>query len=74
VKSKVAVIKSKPETVIHDIEILMEMAGFQGALPKNKITILKDNIPWHFPSPSVNMTPPATGRDDSGIEKAIKRL
>lgn len=55
-KPKVAVIKTKPETVIEDIERLMEMASFQD-LPKNRTTILKDNISWHFPFPGANTTP-----------------
>jgi len=55
-KSKVAVIKTKPKIVIEDIERLMDMADFQ-ALPKSKTTILKDNISWHFPFPGANTTP-----------------
>lgn len=55
-KPKVAVIKTKPETVIEDIERLMEMAGFQD-MPKDKTTILKDNLSWHFPFPGANTTP-----------------
>ena len=55
-KSKVAVIKTKPEIVIEDIGRLMSMAGFQD-MPKGKTTILKDNISWHFPFPGANTTP-----------------
>ena len=56
VKPKVAVIKTRPETVIEDIEKLMTLAGFQ-RLPKDRPTILKDNISWHFPYLSANTTP-----------------
>jgi len=35
----------------------MEAAGFAQALPKDKTTILKDNISWHFPYLSANTTP-----------------
>ena len=56
-KSKVAILKSKPETVLRDIERAMRMAGVDHALPKNKGTILKDNISWHFPYISANTTP-----------------
>jgi uncharacterized protein (DUF362 family) len=56
-KSKVAILKSKPETVLRDIERAMRMAGFDHALPKNKGVILKDNISWHFPYISANTTP-----------------
>jgi len=35
----------------------MEMAGFSKFLPKDRNTIIKDNISWHFPYLSANMTP-----------------
>ncbi len=56
-KPKVAVIKSRPETVLEDIEKAMELASFKEALPQDKVTILKDNISWHFPYLSANTTP-----------------
>ncbi|HNY13796.1 MAG TPA: DUF362 domain-containing protein, partial [Candidatus Wallbacteria bacterium] len=56
-KSKVAVIKTKPEGVLGDIEKLMCMADFKGALDIKSGTILKDNISWHFPMPGANTTP-----------------
>lgn len=56
-KSKVGVLKSRPETILSDIESLMRMTGFEEALPKDKVTILKDNISWHFPYLSANTTP-----------------
>lgn len=56
-KSKVAVIKTKPETVLQDTERLMHLAGFESALEKKSTTILKDNISWHFPFPGANTTP-----------------
>ncbi|MBQ7256209.1 MAG: DUF362 domain-containing protein [Abditibacteriota bacterium] len=56
-KSKVAVIKTKPETVINDIVQLCEMAEMDKALNPNKTTILKDNISWHLPMPGANTTP-----------------
>jgi uncharacterized protein (DUF362 family) len=56
-KSKVAVIKCKPETVLKDIERLCDLAGMQKALAKNRTTILKDNISWHYPFPAANTTP-----------------
>ncbi|MDP2207636.1 MAG: DUF362 domain-containing protein [Bacteroidota bacterium] len=56
-KSKVAVIKTKPETVLQDTERLMHLAGFEIALDKKSTTILKDNISWHFPFPGANTTP-----------------
>jgi len=56
-KSKVAILKTAPETVLQDIPKVMRMADFENALPKNKTTILKDNISWHFPYISANTTP-----------------
>jgi uncharacterized protein (DUF362 family) len=56
-KSKVAILKVKPETVLKDIEQAMRMAGVDHALLKDKETILKDNISWHFPYLSANTTP-----------------
>ncbi len=54
-KSKVAVIKTKPETVLEDFQRLTELAGMD--LDKKATTILKDNISWHFPFPAANTTP-----------------
>jgi uncharacterized protein (DUF362 family) len=56
-KSTVAVLKTKPETIFDDIERLMHLAGFEQALKKGVTTILKDNISWHFPFPAANTTP-----------------
>jgi len=56
-KSTVAVIKTQPDTILEDIERLMKLAGFEGAMQKSATTILKDNISWHFPFPAANTTP-----------------
>lgn len=56
-KSKVAVVKTRPETVLQDIERLAKLAGMEQALSKGSGTILKDNISWHFPFPAANTTP-----------------
>jgi len=56
-KSKVAVLKTRPETILEDIHRLMSMAGFEQTLQKGATTILKDNISWHFPFPAANTTP-----------------
>ncbi len=55
--SAVAVLKTHPQTVLADIERLLSLAGLEQALPKDKTTILKDNISWHFPYLSANTTP-----------------
>jgi uncharacterized protein (DUF362 family) len=56
-KSKVAVLKVKPETILDDIERLCELADMKGALQQGATTILKDNISWHYPFPAANTTP-----------------
>src|SRR5881392_1942089 len=56
-RAKVAVLKTKPETVLEDYERLMKLADFEKHLDPSKTTILKDNISWHFPFPAANTTP-----------------
>ncbi len=57
VKSKVAVVKTKPATILQDIERLTQLAGMEQTLAHGATTILKDNISWHFPFPAANTTP-----------------
>ncbi len=56
-KSRVAVLKTRPDTILDDIERLAHLAGMEAALAKGSPTILKDNISWHFPFPAANTTP-----------------
>ena len=56
-KARVAVLKTRPETVLEDYQRLMELAGYRNALDPSRPTILKDNISWHFPFPGANTTP-----------------
>ena len=56
-RATVAVLKTKPETVLADYGQLMKLAGFEQALDATKPMILKDNISWHFPFPAANTTP-----------------
>jgi uncharacterized protein (DUF362 family) len=56
-KSKVAVLYTKPETVLEDYERLLELAEVKTALDPKAPTILKDNISWHYPFPGANTTP-----------------
>jgi len=56
-KPRVAVVYTKPETVIQDYQRLFELAGGAAALKHDATTILKDNITWHFPMPGANTTP-----------------
>src|SRR5436190_22483883 len=55
-KSKVAVLKVKPQTILEDIERLCDLAGMKQALDPKATTLLKDNISWHFPFPGANTT------------------
>ena len=56
-KSKVAVLKVKPASILDDIERLCSLADMKGALKQGATTILKDNISWHYPFPAANTTP-----------------
>ena len=56
-KSKVAVLVTRPETVLQDYQRLLELAGGANALQPDTTTIIKDNITWHFPMPGANTTP-----------------
>ncbi|MCI0471255.1 MAG: DUF362 domain-containing protein [Candidatus Aminicenantes bacterium] len=56
-KAKVAILETKPGTVIEDYLRLYELAGLSKALDASAQTILKDNITWHSVFPGVNTTP-----------------
>lgn len=56
-KSTVAILRSRPETVLADVVRLCELAGAQRHLDASATTILKDNISWHFAYPGANTTP-----------------
>jgi uncharacterized protein (DUF362 family) len=56
-RSRVAVITTRPETVLDDYQRIADLAGLSSALDPKAGTILKDNISWHFPFPSANTTP-----------------
>ncbi len=56
-QAKVAVLKTRPETVLEDVGRTMEAADLRRALDPGATTILKDNISWHFPFPGANTTP-----------------
>jgi hypothetical protein len=56
-KSKVAVLRTQPKTVIQDYQRLFELADGANGLQRGIPTILKDNISWHFPFPGANTTP-----------------
>jgi hypothetical protein len=56
-KARVAILRTRPESVVEDYRRLCELGGLQAALDGSAPTILKDNITWHFVHPGVNTTP-----------------
>jgi len=56
-KATVAILRTKPETVVEDYRKLCRLAGIDKALNPARTTILKDNITWHNVFPAVNTTP-----------------
>ncbi len=75
-KAKVAVLRTKPETVIDDYRKLCDLAGASQALDAGAQTILKDNITWHNVFPGVNTTPwqlegTILGLHDAGVKDLV---
>jgi uncharacterized protein (DUF362 family) len=56
-RSVVAVLRTRPATVLDDYRRLLRLAGADRFLKRGAGTILKDNISWHFPAPAANTTP-----------------
>ena len=75
-KAKVAVLRTKPETVLDDYRRLCELAGIREALDPSATTILKDNISWHLMYPGSNTTPwqlegTILGLKDAGFDDLV---
>ena len=68
-KSKVAILRTKPNSVINDDHRLMNLAEYQTVLPKDKDTALKINISWHFFYPGSSTVPWQL----DGVIRAMKR-
>jgi uncharacterized protein (DUF362 family) len=56
-RSKVAVLKTSPDTVLEDYGRLMRLAEYEKHLPKDKDTGLKINISWHVFYPACSTVP-----------------
>ena len=56
-QSRVAVLKTRPETVLRDHHRLLNLAGYQDVLDRKLDTALKVNISWHFFYPGSSTTP-----------------
>jgi uncharacterized protein (DUF362 family) len=68
-KSKVAILKTSPATVLDDTHRVMNLAGYRDVLPRDKDTALKINISWHFFMPASSTTPWQL----DGVIRALKR-
>ena len=56
-KSKVAIIRTSPATVLDDYHRAMNLAGYQDVIAKDADTALKVNISWHFFFPGSSTVP-----------------
>lgn len=56
-RGRVAILRTRPESVLDDYERLLELAGFRQALPPDHETILKVNISWQTWYPACSTTP-----------------
>ena len=55
-RGRVAAVWTRPETVLDDIQRVMELAGYTQALPAGVDTLLKINISWHHYYPACSTT------------------
>jgi hypothetical protein len=56
-KSKVAILRTTPATVLEDYHRAMNLADYQEVIAKDADTALKVNISWHFFYPASSTTP-----------------
>jgi uncharacterized protein (DUF362 family) len=56
-RAKVALLRTRPETVVRDYHELMNLAGYQDVVARDAETALKVNISWHFFFPGSSTTP-----------------
>src|ERR1700689_5196897 len=56
-RSKVAILRTSPATVLEDYHRLMNLAGYQEVVDRSADTGLKINISWHFFYPASSTTP-----------------
>ena len=69
-RSKVAILRTKPATVLADYHKVMNLAGYQDVVAKDADTGLKINISWHFFYPGSSTTPWQL----EGVIRAMKRF
>jgi uncharacterized protein (DUF362 family) len=56
-RSKVAVLRTRPESVLSDYHRLLNLAGYRQVIAPDADTALKVNISWHFFFPASSTTP-----------------
>ncbi|MCA1684673.1 MAG: DUF362 domain-containing protein [Planctomycetia bacterium] len=56
-RSKVAVVRTSPATVLEDYHRVMNLAGYQDVVARDTDTALKVNLTWHFYYPGCSTTP-----------------
>jgi uncharacterized protein (DUF362 family) len=56
-RSKVAILRTRPETIIEDYKKLLRLAEYQMFLPKDKKICLKINVSWQIFFPGCSTTP-----------------
>jgi uncharacterized protein (DUF362 family) len=68
--SKVAIVRTKPESVLADIQEVIDLGRMSDALDPAATTILKNNLSWHLMFPSANTTPWQLEGAIRGLRKA----
>ena len=68
-RSKVAIVRTSPETVLADYHRVMNLAGYRDVVAQDADTALKVNISWHFFYPAASTTPWQL----EGVIRAMKR-
>ncbi len=56
-RGQVAILRTRPETVLDDYTRLMHLAGYEQNLPKDKTTLLKINLSWQIWYPGCSSEP-----------------
>lgn len=74
--SKVAVVRTTPQTVVDDVRRVMQQADVGDALDQSATTIIKNNLSWHLMYPGANTTPwqlegTILGLGDAGLNDLV---
>ena len=55
--ARVAVVRTRPDTVVEDYGRVMDLAGYRDALPQDRDTIIKLNLSWTKCFPACSSQP-----------------